>query len=107
MRALARMVCASHRAMLAAIAIALLILVADAPTVPAQAAGGDAKNASSRTERVIISNMPRNRGPLLEGLLRKAKSEKLFHTQSELWTVPGTLVSRLRQQLQLMGAKIT
>jgi hypothetical protein len=106
-QALARIVCASHRATLTALAIALLTLMADAPPAPAQAAGGDAKNARSPTERVIISNMPQNRGPVLEGLLGTGKSEKLSHTQSEVWTVPRTLMGRLRQQLQLLGANIT
>jgi hypothetical protein len=111
MQALARIVWASHRATLAALAIALHLLMVDAPDARAQAADGNAKNAgSSAAEQVIISNMPQNRGALyamLERLLGKAKSEKLAHTQSEVWTVPRTLMGRLTQRLQLLGVKIT
>src|ERR1700682_4035289 len=90
-----------------AIAIAIVLVGVGASPAPAQPPGGDTKDASSTTEQVIISSMPRKRDPLLENLLGKAKSEKLSHTQSEVWTVPGTLVSRLRQRLELLGAKFT
>jgi metallopeptidase family M12-like protein len=90
-----------------AIAIAIVLVGVGASPAPAQPPGGDTKDAGSTTEQVIISNMPQKRDPLLESLLGKAKNEKLSHTQSEVWTVPGTLVNRLRQRLELLGAKIT
>ena len=80
----------SRRSRLTTLAMALGLVMVGAASSRAQPAGGDAKNAGSAGEQVIISNMPRKHGALytaLQRLLGKAKSEKLAHTQSEVWTV--------------------
>lgn len=90
--------------------MALVFLLSGGTPASAQDGSGEPKRADPASEQVIISNLPQQRGrvhAVLKRLLGKAKSEKLNHTQSEVWTVPTTRMGRLRQRLRVMGVKIT
>ena len=99
-----------HRHTWAILAATAVLLLIGATSAPAQPAGSDTKRTEPASEQVIISNIPRHRGrvySVLRRLLGKAKSEKLNHTQSEVWTVPKTHMGRFRQRLHMLGVKIT
>jgi peptidyl-Asp metalloendopeptidase len=90
--------------------MALALLAVGAAPAPAQSVGGDAKGTGSATERVIISDMPHRRSllhALLERVLGKAKSEKLAHAQSQVWTVSQRQMGYLEQRLRTLGVKFT
>ena len=73
-------------------------------------AAGEEGEARSTTQRIITSDNPTDRGvfsTLLRRLLGNRKSEKLAHTQSEVWTVPQTRLGRLKQRLRSLGVKFT
>jgi peptidyl-Asp metalloendopeptidase len=110
MQVLIRTVRLSPRNTLTAVAMALGLMMVGAAPSGAQPAGGDAKNAGSAGEQVIISNTPQKHGALytvLQRLLSKAKREKLAHTQSEVWTASHTEMDRLKQRLRSLGVKFT
>jgi hypothetical protein len=87
---------------------ALMVLVLAAP-VSAQNAGTPDKREQV-TDRVIISNLPEQKSrirSLLSTFLGNAGGNKLGVTQSEVWSVPRSLLARLSQTLRVFGCTVT
>ena len=107
MRLPQRLICLAAYLISCGLLIAGVLFLALAP-VPA--AGGEEGAVGSATQRIITSDKPADRGPfsgLLRRLLGGTKSEKLAHTQSEVWTVPQTRMGHLKQRLRSLGVKFT
>src|SRR5215471_17073268 len=107
MRLPQRLICLAAYLTSGGLLIAGVLFLALAP-VPAT--GGEEGAVGSATQRIITSDKPADRGPfsgLLRRLLGGTKSEKLAHTQSEVWTVPQTRMGHLKQRLRSLGVKFT
>lgn len=87
---------------------ALMVLVLAAPVSAQNAAAPDKREQV--TDRVIISNLPEQKSrirSLLSTYLGNAGGDKLGVTQSEVWSVPRSLLARLSQTLKVFGCTVT
>jgi hypothetical protein len=96
----------------AALASGFLALLVGADRLT-QPTGGDAGPPSDtapprREERLLTSDNPGNHSilnSLFRRLLGGAKSEKLFHSGSEVWIVPHSKLANLEEKLVSLGVK--
>jgi peptidyl-Asp metalloendopeptidase len=106
MNARSRTASIPHRTTVPATALGLLLI----GSTPAPAQSTNDVTNEAGPERVIISHLPQQRGrlhSLRHRILGKIKSQRLTHTNSEVWTVPKTRMARLRYRLRLLGVKVT
>jgi hypothetical protein len=101
----------SHRGALAAIVVVLLAaaavavrsLLMDAARLPEPTGGGAV--ATTQSQRVLTPGDHGLLNAVVTHLLGGAKSEKLSHTHSEVWTIPQAKLANLEERLVSLGVK--
>jgi hypothetical protein len=92
-----------------ALAATLILQMAAATPAPAQGGAPDYRPEAA-SEKVIITPTPQQGSRLraaLSKLLGKDERQKLGGTKSEVWTVPGSRVERLKAKFKELGLKVT
>ncbi len=94
-----------------ALALSASLILQMAAATPAPAQGGARDNRpEAASEKVIITPTPQQGSRLraaLSKLLGKDKRQKLGGTKSEVWTVAGSRVERLKAKFKELGLKVT
>lgn len=94
-----------------ALALSATLILQMAAATPAPAQGGAPDNRPEAiSEKVIITPTPQQGSRLraaLSKLLGKDERQKLGATKSEVWTVPGSRVERLKAKFKELGLKVT
>jgi hypothetical protein len=94
-----------------ALALSATLILQMAAATPAPAQGGAPDNRPEAvSEKVIITPTPQQGSRLraaLSKLLGKDERQKLGGTKSEVWTVPGSRVERLKAKFKELGLKVT